>query len=339
MTFIDRLGRGIGVIAAAAIAAMVQGAAAQAQEGAAFFDGKTVNYIISTDPGGGYDTNGRLVAEFMQKHLPGSTFVVRNMPGAGHMIGASFIYAAEPDGLTLGTFNTGLIYAQLTGEAGDRFDLGKMSWIGKLASDPRVLIVSTESGVTSFEDLMKLQTPIRFAAAGVGSASTVETDMLIKSIGLPIELITGYDGNDGLLAIKRGEVQGILGARSSLEPFVKEGSAVMIAQIGGSQTDIPQLADLVTDNPEAQKVIALVASQGNISRLTAAPAGIPQDRLDALVAAYEAAVTDPEFVAKAASMELPVDPLYGTTVGEAVQEALNQTPEMIEFLKSTLKDD
>ena len=81
-----------------------------------FFNGKTVNYIVATDPGGGYDTNGRLVAEFMQKHLPGSTFVVQNMPGAGHLIGANYIYASEPDGLTIGTFNTGLIYSQLVGQ-------------------------------------------------------------------------------------------------------------------------------------------------------------------------------------------------------------------------------
>ena len=78
------------------------------QEGAAFFDGKTVTYIVATAPGGGYDTNGRLVAEYMQKHLPGSTFIVQNMPGAGHLIGTNYIYASEPDGLTIGTFNTGL---------------------------------------------------------------------------------------------------------------------------------------------------------------------------------------------------------------------------------------
>ena len=52
-----------------------------AQQGADFYKGKTVTYIVATAPGGGYDTYGRLVAEYMQKHLPGSTFVVKNMPG------------------------------------------------------------------------------------------------------------------------------------------------------------------------------------------------------------------------------------------------------------------
>src|SRR4051812_27944342 len=107
----------LGVAAFVAIGA----GSALAQEGPAFYKGKTVNYIVATAPGGGYDTNGRLIAQFMQKHLPGSTFVVQNMPGAGHLIGANFIYASDPDGLTFGTFNTGLIYSQLAGNPGIKF--------------------------------------------------------------------------------------------------------------------------------------------------------------------------------------------------------------------------
>src|SRR5436190_23880385 len=110
-----------------------------AQTGADFYKGKTVTYIVATPPGGGYDFWGRLVAEYMQKYLPGSTFVVKNMPGAGHLIGANTIYASRADGLTLGTFTTGLIYNQIVKLDGVQFDLEKMSWIGKASSDPRVL--------------------------------------------------------------------------------------------------------------------------------------------------------------------------------------------------------
>ena len=102
-------------LAIAALALASPTTAAVAQTGADFFNGKTVNYIVATDAGGGYDVNGRLVAEFMQKHLPGSTFVVRNMPGAGHIVGTNYVNASTPDGLTIGTFNTGLIYSQLVG--------------------------------------------------------------------------------------------------------------------------------------------------------------------------------------------------------------------------------
>jgi tripartite-type tricarboxylate transporter receptor subunit TctC len=329
------LSKYIAVAGAAALIALSSGGAS-AQEGAEFFNGKTVNYIVATDPGGGYDTNGRLVAEFMQKHLPGSTFVVQNMPGAGHLVGTNYIYASEPDGLTFGTFNTGLIYSQLAGKEGIKFDLAKMSWIGKVASDPRVIVVSKQSGIESFEQLKSLKEPIKFAAAGVGSASTIEATMLINTLGLPVEVITGYNGSDDQLAMRRGEVQGIVGSRSTFQQFVDEGHGKFIAQIGGSESDIPQLSSMV-DSEEGKKAIALVESQSNISRLTAGPTGIPADRLQALRDAYAKATSDPEFLKKAESLGLPVDPLVGDDVGAAVTKAMDQSPEMVAFLKEATK--
>jgi tripartite-type tricarboxylate transporter receptor subunit TctC len=324
-------------LGAAALAVFGTGTAF-AQEGPDFFNGKTVNYIVATAPGGGYDTNGRLVAQFMQKHLPGSTFVVQNMPGAGHLIGANFIYASDPDGLTFGTFNTGLIYGQLAGNPGIKFDLAQMSWIGKVSSDPRVIVVSKDSGINSYEDLANLKEPIKFASAGVGSASTIETTMLVKALGLKIEVVSGYNGSDDQLAMRRGEVQGIIGSRSTFQPFVDAGNGKLIAQIGGSETDIPQLASLV-NNDDAKRVIALVESQSDISRLTAGPSDIPADRLKALRDAYQAATSDPEFLAKAKEIGVPVDPKIGDDVGSLVKGAMNQTPEVVSFLKESLKED
>ena len=165
---------------------------ALAQQSAAdFYKGKTVTYIVATNPGGGYDAYGRLVSEFMQKHMPGTTYVIRNIQGAGHIIGTNALYGSRPDGLTIGTFNTGLIYGQLVGDPAAKFDLAKMSWIGKVSSDPRVIVVSKQSGIESFEQLAASKEPVKFAAAGHGSAATVETGMLAKALNLPIDIIDG----------------------------------------------------------------------------------------------------------------------------------------------------
>lgn len=326
-------------IIGAATIATIAATPALAQEGAEFFNGKTVNYIVATAPGGGYDTNARLVAEFMQKYLPASTFVVQNMPGAGHLIGANYVYASEPDGLVFGTFNTGLIYGQLAGDPAIKFDLGNMSWIGKVASDPRVMVVTKDSGIDSYEELANSKEPVKFASAGVGSASTIETTMLVKALNLPVEIVSGYNGGDDQLAMRRGEVQGIIASRSSFQQFIDEGNAKIIAQIGGSETDVPQLSSLVGDKPDAQKVIALVASQSNISRLTAGPADIPADRLQALRDAYAKATSDPDFLKKAESLGLPVDPKVGDDVATVVKAALDQSPEIVGVLKDALKSE
>jgi len=311
-------------------------APAHGQSGADFYKGKTVTYIVATSPGGGYDTYGRLVAEYMQRYLPEATVVVRNMPGAGHMIGTNAIYAAKPDGLTIGTFNTGLIYNQLIRHKGVRFDLTAMSWIGKAASEGRIMAIAQQSPIRTYQDLAAQKTPVNFAAAGIGSAAYVETVMLTSALKLPIKILTGYNGNDDMLAMRRGEITGTISARSTWEPFVKNGYARYIAQIGGDERDVPQLSTMITD-PGAKALVALIQTQCDVARLTAGPPGIPADRLAALRDAYRKAMEDKEFLAKTAKLGLPVQPAYGDTVLAMVKEALNQSPETVALLAQALK--
>jgi len=309
---------------------------AHAQGGADYFKGKTVSYIVATAAGGGYDLYGRLVAEYMQRYLPGSTFVVRNLPGAGHLVGANTIYASRGDGLTIGTFNTGLIYNQLVGLPGMKFDLTKMSWIGKATTEPRTITIAQQSPITTFADLQASKDPINFATSGVGSANYVETMMLTSALKIPSRILTGYNGNDDQLAMRRGEVVGTIGSRSSFDQFVKNGYGRYVAQIGGKDTDVPQLRDLVKD-PAALSLIALVQSQGDVARLTAGPPGIPPAVLAALRDAYRKALEDKELQEKAAKLERPVEPGYGDEVLSAIVTALKQPPETIALLSDALK--
>ncbi len=310
-------------------------APAAAQQGADFFKGKTVTYIVATAPGGGYDFYGRLVADAMQKYLPGSTFVVKNMPGAGHIIGANAIYASRADGLTLGTFNTGLIYNQLVKLEGVKFDLTKMSWIGKAASDARVFVVSANSPIKSFEDLKK-SPQVNFATSGIGSAAYVETKILADALNLPIKIIAGYNGSEDMMAMRRGEITGIIGSRSSFDEFVKNGYAKYIAQIGGNEKDSPQLSSLVTD-ADSKALVALIQSQGDISRFTAGPANIPAERLATLRAAFKSAMEDKDLQARAEKGGRPVEPAYGEDVAKMVNAALQQPPKTIALLKAALE--
>jgi tripartite-type tricarboxylate transporter receptor subunit TctC len=308
-----------------------------AQTGADFYKGKTITYIVATPPGGGYDFWGRLVAEYMQKHLPGSTVVVKNMPGAGHLVGANATYAAKPDGLTIGSFNTGLIYAQVIKHDGAKFDLTKMSWIGKATTDPRVIAIASHSPIKTFDELRAQKEPVNFATSGGGTSSDfVEIHMLANVFKLNLKILTGYSGNERRLAMRRGEIAGTTGSRSSFGSFVQDGHGRFIAQIGGKDTDVPQLKDLAKD-PAAKALVTMLQAQGDVARLTAGPPGIPQDRLDALRDAYRKAMEDPELQAKAEKLERSVEPAYGEEVAEMVKAALNQPPEIVELLKKTLE--
>ena len=116
--------------------------------GKPFYDGKVIKIIVTSKPGGGYDFYARLMAKYMQKHLPGSTFIVKNMPGAGDVIGTNAIYFAKPDSLTLGTFNRGVGMTQVAGVKGARFNFAEFSWLGSPTSEVTGFIVHN-----SFKDL------------------------------------------------------------------------------------------------------------------------------------------------------------------------------------------
>jgi hypothetical protein len=94
---------------------------------------------------------------------------------------------------------------------------------------------------------------------------------------------------------------------------------------------VPQLSSLVTD-PDARTLVALIHSQGEISRLTAGPPNVPKDRLEALRTAYRKAMEDKDLQARAGKLGLPLDPGYGDDVLNQVKTALDQPPATIALL-------
>ena len=300
-----------------------------------FFEGKTITYIVATKPGGGYDAYGRLVAKYMEKHIPGATFVVQNVPGAGHVIGTNQLYAAAPDGLTVGTFNTGLIYGQVMELDGIEFDLQRMGWIGKAASDSRVLVVGKESGFRSFEELQSSERPILLASSGFANASHIDSLLLSRALDFPIKMVLGFSGNEAEMSIMRGdEIDGMIGSFSSLRPFVENGYGRYLLRVGEMPgPPIPDARDLV-DSDEGAAMVNLIASRTQLGRLTAGPPGIPADRLKRLRGAYRTALDDPDLRAEAKRMKIPIVPLDGAVLAQRIDGALNQPNVTREVLRS-----
>jgi tripartite-type tricarboxylate transporter receptor subunit TctC len=303
------------------------------------FRGKTITYIVSTSAGGIYDAQSRLLARFLQTQLPGARILVRNVPGAGHIIGANTIYASRPDGLTIGTFNTGLIYAQMLERPGIRFDLSKMSYIAKATSDTRALLVSKNSNLSTIEDLFVSETPIMFAAAGVGSAAYIETRILQDALNLPLQLVPGFDGTEAELSMLRGEVAAQVGTATSLQPFVDNGNGhfVLILSDSDAYAGVPRADDYAQDD-RGRELLALISTLSHIGRLTAGPPGLAPETLRVLRDAVIAAMSDPGYIAEGERLGLPMDPAPGDRVEVMVKQALAQSPEMIALLKIAARE-
>ena len=215
---------GVALVAGALAFASPGGAAT----GKAYYDGKTVKWITATGTGGGHDFYARLFARHMEKVLTGSNIVVINRPGAGHRIGANLLWVAKPNGLTIGNFTTGLIYAQINKLKGMRFDLAEMSWIGKGASDIRVVSVAHNSKLKNWGDVLKAKRKLKWTVSGVGSGSWNDSFLIGEAFNFPYRIIVGYQGTESALALLRGETDIFVGGLSSGMNYVRAGQTKVI---------------------------------------------------------------------------------------------------------------
>ncbi len=312
-----------------------------AQADVDFYKGKLLTYVVATKPGGGYDAYARLIAKYWQKNLPVSTIVVKNVPGAGHIIGANETYLAKPDGLTIGTFNTGLIYSQIVGQEGIKFDLTKFSWIGKASSETRVIVVGLKTSFQTIKEILDYKEEIKVPASGVGSQDFNETSVLAVALPAKFKPVPGYAGNEGEMALLRGECQAIVGSYTGLMGFIKSKECRVLLQFG-SENKIPALANVphiseLSVSAKGKSLISLVNNIDMIGRLTAGPPGIPEARLQALRDSYKKAVTDPELIKEGEKLGLEFDPAYGDTVQKMVSDAINQPEDNLKLLKQIIK--
>ena len=205
------------LVAAVSLVLLLFATPAKAQD--SFYKGKTVRIIVGASAGGGYDTYSRTIARHIGKHIPGNpTFVVENMPGAGFLISANYMYnIAKPDGLTIGHFIGGLFLQQLLGKPGIEFDARRFEYIGVPTQDNYALGISKATGITSMDQWLSSKTVVKLGGVGVGSATDDIPKVLAATIGLPMQLVTGFKGTaDVRLAFNSGEVQGVC---NSLESF------------------------------------------------------------------------------------------------------------------------
>lgn len=294
--------------------------------GSNFFAGKNINYIVTTNAGGGYDAYARLIGKYLSGYLGAKNVVINNIPGAGHIVGTNTLWKSKPDGLTIGTFNAGLIYNQVIHRKTLQFDIAQFSWVGKAAGEARSLVISEQCPVQSFDELLASTETIKLASAGIGSASHMDTKLLAAAFDLNIEIIPGFEGNEGEMSMMRGEVCGQFGTTSSVLPFVESGYGHFILTVGGDIEGIPR-ANEYTNTPKARGIINLISSLTQLGRTTAAPPNMPEERLKQLQDAYMQVMQDPKFLAEAEQMKLPIESASGDEVKQLVLEALDQTPE------------
>ena len=326
-----------------AMAALLSNAPAQADPRAdpavaEFYRGKTLRLLIGYGPGGGYDIYGRLVAEFLPRHLPGNpTIIPQNMPGGGSFVAAKYMYEAAPkDGTVLGSLAQTLALDSVV-NAKTKIDVAKMPYIGRVVTNIDTGIALPKSGIKSFEDVRAKQYTV--GASGGGSTTVLFPNVLNAYAGAKFKLVRGYAGTiDIVLAMERGEVDivgayGLPGIMVSNPGWIKNGTANFIYQAALKRhrllPHVPTLPELAQSD-EGREVLYAAASTGEIGRSILTTPGVPAERLAALRRAFQAMLNDPDFLAACEKRNLMIDGASGAEIDKIVRETLQLPNSIVE---------
>jgi tripartite-type tricarboxylate transporter receptor subunit TctC len=330
------IGSGVAVGIAAVI--LLSSVPTRAQPVADFYRGKTLRMLIGYGPGGGYDIYGRLVAEFLPRHLPGNpTIVAQNMPGAGSSLAAKYMYDVAPkDGTVLGSLAQTLALDSITNTSA-KLDVAKMPYIGRVVTNIDTGAALARTGIESFEDVRAKQYNV--GASGGGSTTVLFPTALKTYAGAKFKLVRGYSGTiDILLAMERGEVDivgayGLPGMLASHPGWVHRGEATILYQASLKRhrllPNVPTLPELAQSD-EGRQVLHAAATTGEIGRSILTTPGVPPERLAALRSAFQAMLKDPDFLAACEKRNLMVDGAAGEEIDEVVRETLRLPQAVVE---------
>jgi len=287
----------------AAIMALVAGGA-RAQEPGADYKGAVVSIVVGYGPGGGYDQAARVLAKHYPRFLPGEPrVIVRNMPGAGTVTAANYVFNTAPrDGTVLGIYADISPLAPLLGVTGVQFDPRAFGWIGSMASrGTPVVIMRADAPAKNFEELRTHETLV--GASGPDATSSYAL-LLNELLGTRMKIIQGYRGGTAEieLAIQRGEVHGRASAeweRIKSAEWVRRDAIRVLLQM--SLKRHPELKDVPTAleharNEDDRSVMELIFGSSQFFRAFSTPPGVPASRLEMLRRSFAAAMKDEELV-------------------------------------------
>jgi tripartite-type tricarboxylate transporter receptor subunit TctC len=295
-----------------------------------FYRGKTITLYIGFNAGeGAYDVYGRFLAKYLGQHIPGSpTVVVSNMPGAGTRTAANYVANVAPrDGTAIGIIDQALPLSQALGEHLP-FDTGRLNWIGNMEQTPNVIETWTASGVTDVEQAKKTEGP--HGASGTGSSQQAKLMNLV--LGTKFKIIQGYPGNEIDLAMQRGEVWARTASwastKVSRQDWLREKRITLLVQIGLKPSpdlpDVPLLMNLAS-NDDDRTLLMLESASASIGKPIIAGPGVPQERVAALRAAFDAALHDPAALEDAKKIHLELLPMPGQELAGIIAD-VNAAP-------------
>jgi tripartite-type tricarboxylate transporter receptor subunit TctC len=314
-----------------------------------FYAGKSIDFIIGGDVGGGYDIYARTVARHLNRFIPGNPLIVpKNQPGAGSGRAASSLYSVAPkDGSVIGAVFPGAIMGPLLDDRAQAlYDPTRFQYLASADNAARVCISHARSKIKRYEDALAQKAIMGASAAGGSTRDYVI--LLKKATGALFDLVAGYKGTaDIFLAMERGEVDGMCGLdwaslKSQRPDWVRDRTVNILVQTNLepeaelTKLGIPMIWNYIK-TAEDKTAAQLIVSQQVFGRPYLAPPGVAAEPVKILRAAFSATLVDKEFLADAERTRIDVAPSSGERVQQLVEQLYAMPKATVERAKELIK--
>jgi tripartite-type tricarboxylate transporter receptor subunit TctC len=320
----------------------------------AFYQNRQINLVVGYGPGGGYDLTARLLARHIGRFIPGNpTVAVQNMPGAGSLRAANWLFGAAPkDGGTIVLFGSDIPMIGLLGtNPAVQFDARKLTWLGSSSSfgnDAYVLVVRGDARSPTLAAARQQDgAPILLGGTGEGARDADVPKILHDALGLRVKQVLGYpDSPSLLLAVERGELEGRMfdfsWIKQNRPAWFAPGSRFNTLLQFARETrhpalpDVPTARELAADDNGRVLIAFAETPLLTMARPFAAPPGVPAERARALQAAFVAVHRDPQFLAEAARMGLEISPIDAAGVARGIERLAQAPPAVAAYMKTLM---
>jgi tripartite-type tricarboxylate transporter receptor subunit TctC len=320
-----------------------------------FYRGKRLTLTVGYGPGGGYDVFARLLARHMGRFIPGNpSIIVQNMPGAGSLIAANYLYSVAPkDGTAFGLVARDMPLLGLMGHNDKvQFDPRKFAWLGSssnFSDDGYMMIVRNDAPAKSIEDMRRPDGPVMVLGGTADGATGGDVPRILQdALGLRMKLVLGYrDSAAVFLAMERDEVSGrttdLSAIQSSRPDWLKPGGGYRLLVQFARYTrhpdypDVPTARELATTKAGRELIEFTEAPLLTMARPYAAPPGVPADRAKALRDAFDAVHRDPQYLEEAKKSGVYVTPVTAAELTASLEKMAASSPELFERVRKLLE--
>jgi tripartite-type tricarboxylate transporter receptor subunit TctC len=223
---------------------------------------------------------------------------------------------------------SGFVLAPIVGAADVKYDLRKFSWIGSSASSNYILWMGKQSNIRTVEELKGANRQIIIAGSGSTTANSIIPEVLARYEGFPIKVVRGYPGmNDAILAVERGEADGVLTQPASLRgDLVSSGAVVPIVQVFSVEPHLPVLDRYITKG-RTRALLQLLNAPQRLGLALVAPPGTPDDIAKTLRQSYLVMVASKDYQDEAIKRSFDVGkPNSGEEIADYIAKNLSDVP-------------